>query len=295
MIKVLLTGGLGNQLFQYAFGRTLAVKNNTNLVLSTSYLQSKLPIKKFASQMKYELDIFDINAEIESNLFSGKLLYPFAKAEYLLREKINEANLQVVNETQFSFQPELLNATNDSFIKGNFQSEQYFKSIENILKKELVFKTLLINENLDWKNKIENSNSVSIHIRRGDYISIKKNAQKFAQIPISYYRNAIQYIAAKMKDPVFFIFSDDINWVKENLRSNFTTHFIENNNTASTSHFDMQLMSLCKHNIICNSTFSWWSAWLNTNPQKTVIAPQNWFSDVSINSQDIIPDEWIKL
>ena len=282
-------------MFQYAFGRNLSVKNNTNLVLSTSYLQSKLLFKKWATAMKYELDIFNINATVESNIFSGKLLYPIAKAEYLIREKINNILLNNVQENVFSFQRDLLNSKDNSFIKGNFQSEKYFKSIEDIIRKDFIFKTVLTGKNAEWKNEIENSNSVSIHVRRGDYISIKSNAQKFAQIPVSYFQQAIQYIASITENPVFYIFSDDTDWVKENLKVDFPLTFIINNNLPETSHFDMQLMSLCKHNIICNSTFSWWSAWLNTNPHKTVIAPKQWFADVSINSQDIIPDEWIKL
>jgi hypothetical protein len=189
----------------------------------------------------------------------------------------------------------LLNAADNSFVKGNFQSDKYFKSIESLIKDEFKFTIQLDVENLKWKNEILNTNAVSIHIRRGDYISLKQNVNKFAQIPISFYKSAISEIAQKVHNPVFFVFSDDIKWVKENLISDAPLHFIENNNTVQTSHFDMQLMSLCKHNIICNSTFSWWSAWLNANPHKIVIAPQNWFSDVSINSQDIIPDEWIKL
>lgn len=282
-------------MFQYAFGKTLAIKNNTDLVLSTAYLQSKLPFKKWSTQMRYELAIFNIHATIESNIFSGKLLYPIAKTEYLLRTKINEIQLNKIEESQFSFQSDLLNGKDNSFVKGNFQSEKYFKSIEPIIRQEFTFKRALSGKNAEWKDKIENCNAVSIHIRRGDYISIQANAKKFEQTSLSYYDSAIQCIANQLKNPVFFVFSDDTTWVKQHLKSDFPLHFIDNNNTADTSHLDMQLMSLCQHNIICNSTFSWWSAWLNINPQKIVIAPQKWFADVSINSQDIIPDEWIKL
>lgn len=281
-------------MFQYAFGKALAIKNNTELTLSTSYLQSKLPFKRWTTPMQYELDIFRLKANLEENIFSNKL-YPFAKMEHLLREKMNDSKMNVVKETQFHFQPALLDAPDNSFVKGNFQSEKYFESIESVIRDEFKFTKQLDLENLQWKNEILNSNSVSIHIRRGDYISLKQNANKFAQIPLSYYQNAITYISQNLPSSVFFVFSDDIKWVKENLISDAPLHFIENNNTPQTSHFDMQLMSLCKHNIICNSTFSWWSAWLNNNPQKIVIAPQNWFADISINSQDIIPDEWIKL
>lgn len=281
-------------MFQYAFGKALAIKNNTELTLSTSYLQSKLPFKRWTTPMQYELDIFRLKANLEENIFSNKL-YPFAKMEHLLREKMNDSKMNVVKETQFHFQPALLDAPDNSFVKGNFQSEKYFESIESVIRDEFKFTKQLDLENLKWKNEILNSNSVSIHIRRGDYISLKQNANKFAQIPLSYYQSAITYISQNLPSSVFFVFSDDIKWVKENLISDAPLHFIENNNTPQTSHFDMQLMSLCKHNIICNSTFSWWSAWLNNNPQKIVIAPQNWFADISINSQDIIPDEWIKL
>lgn len=281
-------------MFQYAFGKALAIKNNTELTLSTSYLQSKLPFKRWTTPMQYELDIFRLKANLEENIFSNKL-YPFAKMEHLLREKMNDSKMNVVKETQFHFQPALLDAPDNSFVKGNFQSEKYFESIESVIRDEFKFTKQLDLENLKWKNEILNSNSVSIHIRRGDYISLKQNANKFAQIPLSYYQSAITYISQNLPSSVFFVFSDDIKWVKENLISDAPLHFIENNNTPQTSHFDMQLMSLCKHNIICNSTFSWWSAWLNNNPQKMVIAPQNWFADISINSQDIIPDEWIKL
>ncbi|MFN8282085.1 MAG: alpha-1,2-fucosyltransferase [Chitinophagales bacterium] len=295
MIKVLLSGGLGNQIFQYAFGKTLAVKNNTSLVLSTSYIESKLPIKKLASQMKYELDVFNINAKIEHNFIKGKIVYPFAKLEHLIKDKFNGNKLNLLQETAHHFQPELLDYKDNTYVKGNFQSEKYFNSIEEILRKELTFKKALTEKNLDWKNQIESTNSVSIHIRRGDYISIQKNQDKFIIQSLDYYKNAITHIANKVDQPTLFIFSDDIAWSKENLKTSFPVHFIDNNNTTETSYIDMQLMSLCQHNIICNSTFSWWSAWLNANPGKIVIAPQNWFADKSINSQDLIPFKWIKL
>lgn len=295
MIKVLLTGGLGNQLFQYAFGKTIAVKNNSILVLSTSFIESKLPIKKFATQMKYELGIFNIDATIEHNFITGKLLYPFAKLEHVVKDKFNENNLTLLQEEAHHFQADFLAFKDNTYIKGNFQSQNYFKSIEPILRKEFIFKNQLIDKNSDWKDKIQSSNSVAIHIRRGDYISIQKNQDKFIIQNLDYYKNAISYIASKINQPTFFVFSDDIAWTKENLKSDFPMYFIDNNNTAETSYIDMQLMSMCQHNIICNSTFSWWSAWLNANPEKIVVAPQNWFADKSINSQDLIPSEWIKL
>lgn len=295
MIKAALSGGLGNQMFQYAFARNLSIKNNAKLYLNTSYLQSKLPIKSLATSMQYELDIFNIQAEISQNIFQSKFLYPLAKAEYLLRDTWNKNQWNVLQETSFNFQPEYLSAKDNTYIKGNFQSEKYFIEIEKIIRQEFQFKPILKEENLVWKQQIENSNAVSIHVRRGDYISLKQNVHKFAQIPIVYFQKAINHIASKIENPVFFVFSDDLDWVKRELKTEFPVHFISNNNTKQTSYIDMQLMSLCMHNIICNSTFSWWGAWLNSHPDKMVIAPQQWFADNSINSKDIYPLKWIKL
>ena len=296
MIKVMLSGGLGNQMFQYAFARTLSIKHNTTLVLDTSYLQSKLPFSKLATQMKYELGVFDIEAKVETNYFSGKYLYPFAKAEYLLKKKLNKIRLDTITESDFSFQKELFNSSDNSFIRGNFQSEKYFKIIEDLLRKEFTFKPTLDIVNLNWIQKMKEGNTVAIHVRRGDYVSLKQNVNKFAQIPIAYYQKAIQYLSERVPNTSYFIFSDDIQWVRKHLQlEDYPCYFIENNLSADKAYIDMQLMSNCKHNIIANSTFSWWSAWLNNNPDKIVIAPQQWFADVSINSNDIIPDEWIKL
>lgn len=296
MILVQLKGGLGNQMFQYAFGKYLATMNNTELVLATSYLQSKLPFKKWTTPMKYELHIFNINATLKSNFISSNLLlYPFAKAEHLIRTKIYENKYKSVTENTFKFDAELLGTKDNSFIKGNFQSENYFLQIENQIRNDFTFKNKLDDINDKWKSQIENCNSVSVHIRRGDYISINKNAQKFASVTLDYYQQAIKKVVDEISNPVFFIFSDDIDWVKENLKIYFPTHFINNNKNAETAYIDMQLMSLCKHNIIANSTFSWWAAWLNNNKSKIIIAPDKWFVDKSLNSADIIPNSWIKL
>ncbi|MBP6048185.1 MAG: alpha-1,2-fucosyltransferase [Chitinophagales bacterium] len=295
MIKVLLTGGLGNQMFQYAFARNLSILNNTQLVLNTSYLESKLPFKKWATPMQYELSIFDIKAIVEHNIIQSKYLYPFAKSEYFLRNKMAISKMNVITEQQHDFNPVYLDAKDNTYVKGNFQTEKYFENIKEIIQNDFTFKNSLDELNQQQAIQITQCNSVSIHIRRGDYISLKQNANKFAQIPLSYYNDARTFIENQISNPTYFVFSDDIHWAKENLQLPPTTQFISHNNSTSNSYKDMQLMSMCKHHIICNSTFSWWAAWLNQNKEKIVIAPKNWFADVSINSKDIIPSQWIKL
>jgi hypothetical protein len=213
MIVVQLRGGLGNQMFQYAFGKCLATKNNTSLSLDTSFLQSKLPFKKWATQMQYELHIFDVQADLIKNLFTSNLfLYPIAKTEYLIRTKLIERKFSLLTETDFGCSAEFLTAGDNRYLIGNFQSEQYFKEIESQIRKDFTFKASLNTTNSQWAENIKNCNSVSIHIRRGDYISINRNAKKFAAIPIKYYSDAVEIMAKKISQPVFFLFSDDIKW-----------------------------------------------------------------------------------
>lgn len=296
MIVAQLRGGLGNQMFQYAFAKNIAATNKTQLILDTSYLQSKLPFKKWATPMQYELKIFNIKAALSTNFINSNLwLYPFAKAEYIVKELWKKKRFQFVQEKQFNFDETLFKSGDDSFLIGNFQSESYFKNIAQELRNDFIFLPELDNKNQEWMTEIKSKNSVSIHIRRGDYLSIAKNAQKFISLPLEYYKNAISKIADQVTNPVFYIFSDDVQWVQQNLKLDFPTFFITNNHTPATAYIDMQLMSACKHHIIANSTFSWWGAWLNPNSDKIVIAPKQWFSDTTINSKDICPLEWIKL
>ena len=296
MIIIQLSGGLGNQMFQYAFGTYLATKNNTDLVLDLSYVQSKLPFKKWTTPMKYELDIFpNINANLSRNIFSSKFFYPFAKAEHLLRTSFYKNKFKLFHENGMNFNADFLNITDNSFIKGNFQSEKYFLDIQDKIRIDFQFNKITDEVNLSHIQKIKSCNSVSLHIRRGDYVSIQKNASKFIALHIKYYENTIKKISSLMSNPIFFVFSDDVEWVKQNLKSEFETHYISNNNTKTTSYIDMQLMSMCQHNIIANSTFSWWAAWLNSNTNKIVISPSKWFQHFDVNMDDILPDTWLRI
>jgi len=294
MIKIQFSGGLGNQMFQYAFAKHLAVKNNTDLVLDLSYIESKLPFKKFSTPMQYELDIFNIDAKLEKLFFGNAVTYPFAKSEFILKTKINTKKLNLLKENNLSFNAEYLNFPDNSFIQGNFQSELYFKEIEKIIRKDFTFNTKLDNENQHILEQIQQTNAVAVHIRRGDYLSIKKNASKFRSLDINYYKNAVNILENKTEQPAYFIFSDNIEWAKNHLNLEAKTTFI-NHNKGKNSYLDMFLMSQCKHNIIANSTFSWWSAWLNSNHKKLVIAPKIWFLTEEFNQNDIVPKSWITI
>lgn len=296
MIIVQLYGGLGNQMFQYAFGTHLASINNAELIFDLSYVQSKLPFKKWTTPMKYELDIFpNINANLNSNIFSSKFMYPFAKLEYILKSKFYKKKYNYLYEESIDFNPIFLDFKDNTYVFGNFQSEKYFLNIRDKIRTDFQFKKITDDVNLNHIQKIQNCNSVSIHIRRGDYVSIQKNASKFIALDIQYYENAIKKINSLISNPIFFIFSDDVDWVKQNLKSEFEMHYISNNNTKTTSYIDMHLMSMCQHNVIANSTFSWWAAWLNANENKIIISPSKWFHHFDVKMDDILPETWLRI
>jgi hypothetical protein len=142
--------------------------------------------------------------------------------------------------------------------------------------------------------QISRVNSVSLHVRRGDYVANLKVAAIHGLCSKEYYASAIKFISKKVERPHFFVFSDDINWVENNFKINYPCTYI-NQNFSNESYNDLRLMSLCQHNIIANSSFSWWGAWLNCNSEKIVIAPKKWFANSDKRCDDLIPEKWVRL
>lgn len=271
MIITKLIGGLGNQMFQYGVGRRAALANNTELKLDITGYEKQEGI----TPRRYTLNIFSIQADIaydeEINKLKGK----------------NRGLLSL-------FYKKILKNNSNNYLEGYWQSEKYFKDIEKIIRKEFTFKHKPGVINQKMVDRIKNCNSVSIHIRRGDYIVDKKTNQVHGICDSDYYRRAIEYVTGKIKNPHFFIFSDDPAWAKQNFYPKFPCTYVSHN-TGKKDYEDMRLMSLCKHNIIANSSFSWWGTWLNENKNKIVIAPKKWFCDKSIDTKDLIPKDWIKI
>lgn len=282
--------GLGNQMFQYAFYRMLKELD----------ADTKLDISEFKYRKHhngYELQkIFNIQADYASKKECNTLADVSKSLWTELRRDFFKIKLKTtgkaLSESDYSphFNATLLQEKNAYFM-GYWQTEKYFKPIEGIIRKEFTFKKELDTSNLLVKEQILKTNSVSIHIRRGDYIKKSRVLNLGSVCTIDYFKQAISLMAEKTESPHFFVFSDDMPWVKENLRMENITYVDLNH--EKDSYKDMQLMSLCQHNIITNSSFSWWGAWLNANPAKIVVAPNIWFRDVDM--VDIIPTEWIKL
>lgn len=288
MIIVKVIGGLGNQMFQYAFYRNLKSK----------YSDVKLDIsafKTYSLHNGYELNkIFNIEEDIASEDEVNKLLkIPSNKGLlYKLKRKILKKERTYFIQKDFGYKLDFLK-TENIYLDGYWQSEKYFRNSKDTILKEFTFKKDLTDKNKDMAELINGSNSVSIHIRRGDYITNPQALKVHGGIcDIQYYKHSIDIINNRVKNPKFFVFSDDMAWVKNNLSLKDCVYVDWNKN--QDSYIDMQLMSLCKHNIIANSTFSWWGAWLNSNGNKIVIAPQKWFN-TNVNTTDLIPESWTKI
>lgn len=283
---VKFNGGLGNQMFQWAFARALEAKTGIKNSFDMSFFE-----KKYARP--FELGIFNVNVDsVEDFAAKFKLMLIWKFRKNLNGKKFLGINFY--SEPHFEYDENLFKLEPNTYIEGFFQSEKYFKSIEKELREDFKFKSLTDEQNRQTIEKINSSNSVSLHIRRGDYIKKKRYQNLYATCSLDYYKRGVETISERFPNPKLFIFSDDIEWTEKNLKFPYECVFVSHNSGAN-SFEDMRLMSLCKHNVIANSSFSWWGAWLNKNPNKVVIAPKKWFNDNGINQADVIPSEWIKL
>ena len=286
MITIKLVGGLGNQMFQYVAAKSLAKLHRTKLCLDLSWFKN-IPDK--ATTRKFELACFKLSKQIPH------LTSPSREGIEQFLDKFKFWNKKkFYQEPHYHFDSKFFDLGSDVVLNGYFQSEKYFKNIEKIIRKEFTFKHKKKGRNKELAELIKKTNSVSLHIRRGDYVSDAKTDQTHGTCNLDYYHRCITKIKKEVEDPHYFIFSDDINWVKENLKINHPAEYVDWN-TGEKSYEDMRLMIQCKHNIIANSSFSWWGAWLNDNPNKIVFAPQKWFLDDSKNTKDVIPEIWRKI
>lgn len=291
MIIVKLIGGLGNQMFQYAVGRNLAIKNNCMLKLDISGF-------KGYKLRNYDLVNFNVQENIAtSNDLMGVILPTdnfILKARKHLERKISRIqDIQYIREKKIDFNPKILILKDNKYLDGYWQSEKYFSDISDVIRKEftLIKKADPINES--YLGDIVDCESVSVHIRRGDYVSDPRTTQVHGFLGLEYYQRALKLMLEKKDNSHFFVFSDDPQWAKMNLITSKKITFIEHN--CAKNYEDLRLMTHCKHHITANSTFSWWGAWLCQNEDKIIIAPKKWFNDESINSDDLIPKSWIRL
>lgn len=300
MIIVKIKGGLGNQLFQYASAAALAGKNNTDLFFDLSFFE------KDSYKDVYRLDRYPINAKTANrqdidklkNLNSPGFLFRLLKKfrinnKYYRKSHCNERNLNNYLKDKFRLNYSI-------YLEGWLANPNYFDEIRDQLLSVLIPKKVS-SLTLEVSQKISNCDSIAVHIRRGDYL----NKPYFVNLSTSYYRQAISYMIGNIKEPKFFFFSDDIDYVKHEYRDIENAVFLDFNNNKTNEYStlrdveDLYLISQCKHQIIANSTFSWWGAWLNDNVNKIVIAPKTWSNNKAAQKRyekgSLIPETWLKI
>jgi len=287
MIITRLRGGLGNQMFQYAVARAVAYRVDMPL---------KMDIRSFKkdSLRRYSLGYFNIKEEFatEEEIES---LNPDRRNIRNVVEKIKERTKpwyerKLIKETSFSYNPDILKIKKSAYIKGYWQSEKYFKDISEVIREDFTFKKEPDKIYPGLIERINDVNSVSLHIRRGDYGTNKK----FYLLSLDYYCKGIDLITSRVKKPEFFVFSDDIRWAKENLKLSVPCTFVEQNSKDRDCE-ELRLMTGCKHHIIANSSFSWWGAWLCNYSEKIVVAPGRWFATPVKDTKDLLPEGWLKI
>jgi len=281
-IYVRLVGGLGNQLFQYACGFAQSERLDVPLILDTRELIGK------ANHDIFMMDRFDITGVIgdDRNLPPNRN----KKIRYLIWRKFGQSP-KIFREQGFALNKNIFDVPDDTYLHGYFLSENYFKPWETALRKELKLRAKPNAKNTATLNQIRQTQSVSLHVRRGDFTSLTAGSI----CNEAYYKAALEALKAKIGTNFeLFIFSNDPKWVRKNLDFGVTSHVIDNNGPLDAAE-DLRLMSACKHNMIANSSLSWWGAWLNQGKNKHVVGPKRWYPEKQFNDLEIIPDNWIKV
>lgn len=278
-----IIGGLGNQMFQYAFYLSLKESCKTTGV-------NILGFKGYDLHNGYELEkIFNINGN------KNNLLCKFYLSDTIIGKLLRKYFSYDYNERyEFKFDSSIysIKCIMPLFINGYWQNEKYFLSIKSKIYDAFLFDENKLNNNTKkLRYEIENVNSVSIHVRRGDYLS-DENFKLFGGICTEdYYNKSVNYISELVDDPYYYVFTNDVEWAIAKFKG--AKFKIVDFNQCEDSWQDMYLMSNCKHNIIANSSFSWWGAWLKQNNNKIVLAPEKWVN--TIDDIDVIPANWIKI
>ena len=292
MVITNLIGGLGNQMFQYAAGRALSLERGFPLRLDIS------DFSNYELHQGFELErIFNCTAEIASEADVRNILG--WQSSPVIRRMVSRPRMArfrhkgFVIEPHFQYWHGIKKVPCGCYLMGYWQSEKYFLEVAEQIREDFYFRLPLESQNTELAKQINQVNAVSLHVRRGDYANNPKTTATHGLCSLDYYREAIQHVAKHVQQPYFFVFSDDIAWVKSDLKIDFPCEYVVFNQGAE-SHNDMRLMSLCQHHIIANSSFSWWGAWLNQNADKIVVAPKRWFVNET-NTEDLIPQDWVML
>jgi hypothetical protein len=316
MIIVKIWGGLGNQLFQYAFGRQLSERTGHELKLDLSWFRGQDGDE--SANRYFNLGKFAVPLDIATKQDIRRVIGPtgiptprdaarkFSRLSTVLdglptelTPKLAGRLLHYYWEIQHTppssdtgwpysrwYCPDIQELDEDSYLAGYWQTERYFDGIAETLRDELTVEAALSGRNADIARDIDRGTSIAVHVRRGDYESLG------ITLPLEYYERAVDEMSSRFRQPRFFVFSDDTEWARANLNIDWDTTYVDHND-ARTDYEDLRLMRLCDHHIIANSTFSWWGAWLAAMEEQLVFAPAD--SKSSIPQNDFFPEQWARV
>jgi hypothetical protein len=292
MIVSRLIGGLGNQMFQYAAARALADRTGSEVVLDVS---------DFASYTvhRYALDAMRIRAQVRGApaVTAVPQARPFARKAKALWRRLVPARAQAVptyRERSFAFDPGVASQRPPVQLEGYWQSEKYFRDAADAIRADFTLGTEPDAANRAMLERMQGTCAVSLHVRRGDYVTNPTAAAFHGSCSPDYYRQAVDHIAGRCGPLTLFVFSDDQEWVRQNMQFAHPTVHVDCN-PPERGAWDMHLMKHCHHHVVANSSFSWWGAWLNPSPDKIVVAPGRWFTDGTIDTSDLIPPAWVRI
>lgn len=288
-VIVRLIGGLGNQMFQYAMGLAVASRIQGELRLDTDFVGSGIAHRQFELDQAFVGPFHRATPDEMRSVLGWRIHFRRAMGRPALSFLWSE---RVVVERSLEFSYQLADLAASAYLVGYWQSETYFLNVEQELRARFSFVAPdVANEAL--LGEIGSCESVAMHIRRGDYAEISSVTACHGLCPPSYYERAAQLLLARQPKLRFFLFSDDLDWTRDNIKLPADCNFVDINR-GNSSFNDMRLMSRCTHQVIANSTFSWWGAWLNGNPEKLVIAPERWFA-AGEAANSICPPTWVRL
>ncbi len=293
MIIAELTGGMGNQMFQYAAAKALSLYHNTELAIDLhSYYREVFPELEVARS--FELNKFSgVNERLITPHHAIHHYNTFKKTPF--SALVAPHKRKVYKEPFYHYDKNFMKARKDVMLKGYWQSEQYFANYKEEIRQSFLIKEVVVKRVTDVGEKIRRETSVAVHIRRGDYLRLPVILAWHGVLDTNHYNNAFSLLKIKLKK-VFkiYYFTDDPTWVQENLCNNWPGT-ISSKEYQTNAIEDFYLMSQCKHNIIANSSFSWWAAWLNNHPDKIIVAPINWFGSAPYDTKDLYPETWMKV
>lgn len=283
--------GLGNQLFQYAAGRYFSKRYNVPLTVALD----ETGAVSHGYDRPFLLSNFSILSDVRNYSRLDRLRVHPPKYLKGLTCTLNKImGIQIFREElsqRYTFISDLAmeETVRSLYLIGYWQAYRFADSVIDALRAEYSFREPPKDKNLAMMERIRNSeNSVSLHIRRGDYTLA---AEGNIALPVSYYTRAINFFRDRLLSPTFFVFSDDMDFAKNNLPSDIHVEFVDHNDSFS-AHEDLRLMSSCQNNIIANSSFSWWGAWLNPSPRKIVYTPKYWLLRPDSYFEDLLPPSW---